>query len=73
MNEANTQTPAGRLKLETNMADPDGFYEKLLTLHQGLDAQQSARVNARLVLLLANHVGCQETLDEAFALARESV
>tara|TARA_R110002096_G_scaffold406542_1_gene604832 strand:+ start:123 stop:347 length:225 start_codon:yes stop_codon:yes gene_type:complete len=69
-----THSPApdaiDRLTVESNMVDPDGFYEKLLALHQGLDEQQSAQLNARLVLVLANHIGSAAVLDEAFALAR---
>ena len=59
------------LKLEPRIADPDGFYEKLIDLHQGLSVDQSNRINAKLILLLANHVGEAEALDEALALARD--
>lgn len=57
------------LKLEPRIADPDGFYEKLIDLHLGLTGEQSSRVNAKLILLLANHVGNAAVLDEALALA----
>lgn len=52
-----------------NIADPDGFYAELLSLHQGCSKQQSDAVNARLVLILANHIGDRAALREAFALA----
>jgi hypothetical protein len=38
-----------------------------------LTDEQSALLNAKLVLLLANHVGDISTLREAMALAREDV
>jgi hypothetical protein len=62
---------ANHLKLEPRIADPDGFYERLIDLHLGLTPDQSARVNAKLILLLANHVGDRAVLDEALALAGE--
>jgi hypothetical protein len=51
----------------------DDFYEALLAAHEGLDDQESAALNARLVLLLANHVGSLPVLREALALARASL
>lgn len=54
-----------------NMADADGFYAKLLASHRGLTEAQSHALNARLVLILANHVGDATTLDAALALARD--
>jgi hypothetical protein len=35
----------------------DAFYEALIELHEGLSDEESAQVDARLVLLLANHIG----------------
>ena len=40
-----------------NLRDPDGFYAALVTTHQGLSDEQSELLNARLVLILANHIG----------------
>ena len=51
----------------------DDFYEALLAAHQGLDDKESAALNARLVLLLANHIGGLPVLREALALARAGV
>ncbi len=48
----------------------DAFYEALIAAHQGLSDAQSELLNARLVLLLANHVGDLSVLREAIALAR---
>ncbi len=49
---------------------PDDFYEALIAAHDGLDEAESHALNARLVLLLANHVGTLEVLREALAAAR---
>ena len=51
----------------------DDFYEALIDTHRGLDDAQSQLLNARLVLLLANHVGDLRVLREALALARAGV
>jgi len=51
---------------------PDDFYEALIDAHRDLDEAQSQALNARLVLLLANHVGAQDVLTEALDAARRS-
>ena len=48
----------------------DDFYEALIDTHRDLSDDQSAMVNAKLVLLLANHIGDIGTLREAMAIAR---
>ncbi|MEK0084852.1 DUF2783 domain-containing protein [Benzoatithermus flavus] len=53
-----------------NLEDPDGFYAALVAAHQGLPEKASALLNARLVLILANHIGEEKVLEEALALAR---
>ena len=58
------------LVTEPNFDDADGFYEALIEAHRDLDAAQSQAMNARLVLLLANHVGRDAVLREALAAAR---
>lgn len=60
-----------KLILDTNMAVPDDVYELLTDLHRDLEPAQSADVNARLILLLANHIGDAEVLAEATRIARE--
>jgi hypothetical protein len=55
---------------EPNLDAPDEFYEALIEAHRDLDAAQSHALNARLVLLLANHVGRLETLRQALQAAR---
>ncbi len=49
----------------------DDFYEALIEAHRDLDDEQSERLNARLILLLANHIGDLEVLREALDAARE--
>lgn len=61
------------LNTEPNLAAPDDFYEDLIALHRGLSEAESALVNAKLVLLLANHVGDPEVLAAAMAAARADV
>ena len=58
-----------RLRTEPNLDDPDGFYEELLSLHEGRSKAESDAVNARLVLILANHIGDRQVLREAFRAA----
>ncbi len=48
----------------------DDFYEDLLAAHNGLTLEESAALNARLVLLLANQVGDLATLRAALEAAR---
>lgn len=55
-----------------NLQSPDDFYEALIDTHQGLTDAQSHALNARLVLLLANHIGALPVLREALAAARAS-
>jgi hypothetical protein len=55
-----------------NSPAPDDFYQALIEAHQDLSDEQSMALNARLVLLLANHVGDMQVLREALRLAREN-
>lgn len=61
------------LVTEPNLESPDDFYEALIDAHQGLSAQESHAFNARLVLLLANHIGTSSVLCEALATAQVGV
>ena len=51
------------------IADPDGFYEELVNAQRDLTDAEAQRMMARLVLLLANHVGDREVLTEAISRA----
>jgi hypothetical protein len=59
------------MKTTLNQQDADAFYEQLLDAHEGLTEQQSALLNARLILLLANHVGDAKVLKECVETARQ--
>jgi len=61
------------LVTDPNIGAPDDFYEELILLHRDLTDAQSALVNAKLILLLANHVGDAGVLRAAMAAAREDV
>ena len=61
------------LEIESNLARPDDFYESLIDAHRDLTREQSELLNCRLILLLANHVGDGDVLDEALRRARDGV
>lgn len=61
------------LNTAPNMPAPDDFYQDLIALHRDLSESESALVNAKLILLLANHIGDRDVLAEAMAAAREGV
>lgn len=54
-----------------NIPDPDGFYAELLAAHEGLSEDESAALNTRLILLLANHVGDRAVLRDAIRAAAD--
>lgn len=51
------------------MKDFDAFYEALIDTHRDLLPAQSHEVNAKLVLLLANHIGDLDVLKDAMQRA----
>lgn len=72
------------LKLQPNLSEPgkryfqaftpgDDFYEALIETHRDLTDDQSSLVNAKLILLLANHVGDITVLREAMKAARQGL
>lgn len=58
------------LNLSRNAPAPDEIYEAIIKMHQGLDVEESAKVNARFILILANHIGDAAVIKEAALLAR---
>jgi Protein of unknown function (DUF2783) len=54
-----------------NFSAADDFYEALINAHQDLSIEESQAFNARLVLLLANHIGSFQVLQEALQAARK--
>jgi len=61
------------LDRELKIEDSDGVYAAIIEAHQGLSLEQSAALNARLVLLLANHIGDGAVVREALTQARASL
>jgi hypothetical protein len=61
-----------KLIREPHIPDPDGFYEELIASQRELSDEQADMVLAKLVLILANHVGERAVLSEALALARSN-
>ena len=53
-----------------NFDAADDFYEALIDSHRDLSVEQSHALNARLVLLLANHIGSFDVLKQVLAAAR---
>ena len=58
------------LNLKPNLANPDDFYEELLLAHQSLSDKESEDFNARLILILCNHIGDRHILSQALAAAK---
>ena len=54
------------------LMDPDAPFAAIIVAHRELDAAASRRLGARLVLILANHIGDAEVLRQAIALARDT-
>ena len=60
-----------KLETETNrFADPDAAYRLIVDAHHGLSDADSAALNARLVLTLANQIGDIDVLRQAIELAQ---
>jgi hypothetical protein len=58
------------LTLTPNIPDADGFYDELIRAHAGLTKDHSDAFNARLILILANHIGDRDVLRAAFEAAK---
>jgi Protein of unknown function (DUF2783) len=63
-----------RVRIEDGFAGRgDDFYDALIRAHEGLSDDESHTLNARLVLILANHIGDLNVVQEAIALARRTL
>ena len=60
------------LEMAPRIAKPDDFYASLIQAHEGLDEDASLKLNAKLVLILANHIGDAGLFAQALELARSS-
>ena len=65
--------PSALLNTQPNIQEPDDFYQELVDMHRDLSKEQSTLVNAKLILLLANHVGDLAVLREAMRAARQDI
>ena len=61
-----------RLNTEPRLADPDALYAAVMEAHRDLAPEASRKLDAKLVLLLANHIGALAPILEAIALAKAS-
>lgn len=59
------------LNLQANFSDADAFFAALADLHREGDERKSERINTRLILILANHIGDQAILLEAMRIAAQ--
>ena len=59
-----------QLNIEPNFGNADEFYEALIDAHRELTLEQSHQMNAKLVLLLANHIGELDVLKDAMQRAK---
>jgi hypothetical protein len=57
------------LNTQPNISRVDDFYEKLITLHSDRSEEESMAINTKLILLLANHIGDAQVIEDAFAIA----
>ena len=60
------------LRTEAHLDWPDDFYEALIDAHRDLSTAQGQELNAKLVLLLANHIGDLAVLKQALDAARRN-
>jgi hypothetical protein len=60
-----------KLITESRFPDPDAAFVALVQARRGLNEQQAAELDARLVLILANHIGDPDILAEAIVLAKD--
>jgi hypothetical protein len=60
------------LILTPNLDRPDDVYADLLEAHEGLDKAQSDALNARLILVLANHIGDRQIIAQALQAAKQA-
>jgi len=62
--------PSLNLNLTPNLSAPDDVYAMLLQAHEGLTGDESIALNARLILILANHIGDADVLAQALKAAK---
>jgi len=58
------------LNLKRNIDRPDDFYQELLDMQRDMEEEDVQVMNAKLILILSNHIGDHKTLSEAMSLAK---
>ena len=61
-----------KLRSDPGVANPDDFYARLIGLHEGLSSEESHKVNAKVILMLANHIGDTDVLYEVLEYIKKS-
>ena len=61
------------LSTSSNFANPDAAYRMIVEAHRGLSDDDSAALDAALVLLFANHIGDLSVLREALEQAAQTL
>lgn len=61
-----------KLIIDPNLLNADDFYAKLIDCHEGLSKEESDALNARLILILSNHIGDNKVIEEALTLAKST-
>ena len=64
---------AAKLRTELGVENPDDFYAQLIEMHEGLSDAESHKLNAKVILMLANHIGDADVLNETLTYAREKI
>jgi hypothetical protein len=59
-----------KLVTQSQFANPDAAFVALIEVRRGLSAEQAAALDAKLVLILANHIGDLDVLKEAIEVAK---
>jgi hypothetical protein len=58
------------LATNSRFAEPDQAFGLLIDARRGLSDREASELDAKLVLILANHIGDMDVLREAIALAK---
>jgi hypothetical protein len=66
------RTTMAKLETTSRLTDPDTAYVALVDARRGLSEEAAAALDARLVLILANHIGDMDVLNEAITLAKRA-
>jgi hypothetical protein len=59
----------GALRRTLNLSNPDDVYNAIVDAHKGLSEEQCRTLDARLILLLVNHIGDEAVIREALEAA----